>query len=359
MANGLNSSYFLVTDESGQSDAYFSIFVEVNADHSWNYYAAVVLIVLSGTLLLEGFASLILLCSHKKFQTVTNLLVLSNSFIALLLLPFSILMFLAAKDGQWLSGSISCKYSPFSILLSTFILVWVNAFIALDRHRQITSSASPQLRLKSAIVLLVITWIIGSVLLSPYFIVYDVLEIELDNIPYQICSRPSSVLATFLTAFTLTCSIIIPFVVLIVSYRQTFKEIQKNTLQLKKLKTPQPSSTPQRTSTLHGGPITSIAQREKRNKRYKRMVIILVFLVALFITLWLPLAILFVAITIDTNLKTYKLHSYHILLGVIGVLLNGCITPIFYLLTDANIRRYLFRKCSHRKNVTERSLTYA
>ena len=358
MDSGLNSSYFIIADESGVINTYFSIFVEIEAGHSWNYYISIIMITLSVILFCEGLISLISIFTYKKFRTVTNMFVLSNTFIAVLLLPYSVLMYIAARDGQWLSGVSTCKYPIFALLLSSFILVWVNAAIALDRHRQITSPSSPQLRLTSATLVLVLIWVVGSAVTSPYIAVYDVLQVGVNNSWYLICARPSNTLTTILTVVVLTCVIFIPFTVLIVSYVKMFNEIQRISRQLKQHRTLFEATVPRLQRTTQDSP-SSLTEKEKRNKRYKRLTIILVSLVILFVVLWLPLAILFAAVPLDQRTETYRLRSYHVSLSVCGVLLNGCVAPLFYSLTDANIRRHLFKRYRSPKHLNETAVTNA
>ncbi|XP_067952215.1 neuropeptide Y receptor type 2-like [Watersipora subatra] len=350
MKNGINTSYFSSRDEFGNRNIYFSIFVEVEAKHNLDKIFSTIIVAISAFLLLECVILTATFFIIKQFRNVTNLFVLSNTFVAVPLLAFSIYMLQAAYDGQWLSGATSCKYAPFAILLSAFVLVWVNAAIAIDRHRQIATSAKKQLQVTSATFVLILIWLVGSVLFSPYIFVYNILEVQVGKNRYKICTRDVSSFVSILTAFTIANIFIIPLTVILISYRRLYKEIQRVDTQLKQYKEVCKAPTPIVAST--SAQAALVDQQVKRNKRSKRLWKVLMAMVTLFAVMWLPLTFLFGAVTIDTILESYLLKSYQIVCGVCMMLLNAFITPIFYVYSDTNTRKVLISKCFPMKAVS-------
>lgn len=342
MSNSINSSYFIQFDESGNKVVYFSVWIDINAAHNANIAVANLLLSLSVILALESVSALAVFVAVKKLRTVTNLFIVCNTFGFLLLVPFGVFMHLAAEDGQWLLGTGACKYGVFSTLTTSFISMWIMAAIAIDRHRQITTPALAQLSLPSACLVMFLISVAGTIIMSPYIYIYVTMEVRIGEELFTICTRPASKITTILPPLAILFGFVIPLVIQSVCYTRILREIYKTNAKMTKRKIASVAPA-----------VTAVAQKppadDKRNKRYRNVVMTLVIILVVYILMWLPLCFLFVGMFFDEKKETYKLNSVHIVAGKCLVVFNACITPMIYALSDNNTRRVLFQHCIGKK----------
>ena len=357
---GLNHSWFNLWDNTtGSTTTYFSLWVEIGgSNRCGGLTVPSILIILSSLLSLETLLIAAVIISKKKLQTVTNFLVFSCTFIAPAALSFSVMMNIVSVAVHWSIGVPACKYATFAIVSASHYIMWTLAAIAIDRHRQITTPNKAQLRVTSASIVSAII-AVKSVLVSlPYTALYDVVKIREDNPTLYICARPSSVIASVYAFILVLFSFFAPLALLGICYHRIIKQISETQAKLR-------MHSKRNNSVMYGQgssmvrdqvqaitltPVTTppramLIQQEKRTRKYKRLVKVLVIIVILFIIMWLPLILLFALITLDERTESYRLRSYHILLGICGVVLNACITPVIYSLSDGNIKRTLFKRC--------------
>lgn len=342
---GLNHSWFVI---GAADNVYFSIWVEIDANHSYNQIIAGLNVLLSSLLLAEFILIGTLLILDRKLLTVTNFFIFSCAFIATLMLPFSIILYIVAAEGHWSVGQYACKFTGFSVISTFGFLMWTMAAIAVDRHRQITAPSKGQLKIKSACGITVLTAFTSVLLGIPYIILYEEVRVNCQHdTNCYICGRASSVVGSAYTVTAIILSFLVPLAVVCFCYRGIYLHFKRSHRRIEAHAHGVNTSVHIITSN-QGQPLqpdTVLTTHEKRMRKYQRIVKTLIIIVTTYVVMWLPLISLFGCITIDQEMKNYRLKSFHILAGVAGFILNTCITPLLYSLSDRNMKEAVFSRC--------------
>lgn len=333
--SNLDRSYFYVSEGDGVQALYFSFFNDIEPISKWDYVETGILATLTLCSCLENIFFIILLSYHKSLHTATNILVINVAAVSLLLTPMSVLICVANLSGQWTTGEFSCKFTIYSILQTSIVLIWTMAAIACDRYRKIVTPMKKQLRARSAGFIAVVLWLCGAIIIFPSAISQLTLTVQVEEESYDICTRTTDTFSVASPAVALVVGFFLPLIIILVSYHKVTSKLTHMKAQLGRFKDTSLKS--------KGGEQKLIKKETRQYTRHKRVTRTLISIVVIFLVMWSPDVTLLGFIIIDMRIQNLWLKGQYCLIGVCFLNLCAAITPLFYCISDSNVKECILR----------------
>ena len=254
-----------------------------------------------------------LLRNRPTYQFILNIVV-SDLTVGLLTMPFE---FVRELLDEWIFGTAACKIIEFVEIAVSGTAVFSHALIAFDRYRNLTRPYLPKLDARLVRKLIILSWLVPSLVTSPYLYLFEVQEID-SMIMCTPRAIPSKWLDKLYEAIEFVAVLLIPFLVLCWCYFHVTMIMWG--------RSPLVAADNMVTSR-H----SVIFQHKKRVTRTAGLVAIA------FVVCWLPTFILsFIRIVSGTD----HVHRRHILheIAMFGTFINEAINPIIYCAFDRNIK---------------------
>uniref|UniRef100_A0A674CXA1 Neuropeptide Y receptor type 2 n=1 Tax=Salmo trutta TaxID=8032 RepID=A0A674CXA1_SALTR len=245
------------------------------------------LIILLG---LVGNALVIYMIIHfRNMRTVTNFfianLALADLLVDTLCLPFKLVYTLL---DEWKFGAVLCHMVPFAQALSVHVSILMLAVIALERYRCIVFHLGQRLTWRSSLLIMAFTWTLSAVLAGPLAIFreYRQEEIPSINLRISVCYEKwpygSSRDGVIYSLSMLLLQYVLPLSIISYAYICIWVKLKN-----------------------HVSPASRIDAVQRRKKTTKMLVMVVV----VFATCWLPFHVFQLASDLDLvlSLRQYKL----------------------------------------------------
>ena len=299
-------------------------------------------IVLLLTALLGNIIVISVVFKSKRVQRNVNFLILnmaaSDLFVPVFVCPRKIVAILMDTESKWLltglAGQISCKAIFFAQDVATAVSIQTLVLIALERFMAVVFPLRiSMLTSRMRVVLIVLTWIVGSALHAPYFYIFKLAETGMEAhcvlswAPAFAEPRSSKIYATFLCVFL----ILIPFSLLSVIYSIIVWTLVRERNALK--------------HAVRGGVI-----RDRMNRNVLKMALTIV---AVFAICWAPFNIYMFVLIFVWNWKVPFCNTSNFqFTAVFLAYANTAINPLVYFVFVEHYRRILRKTLSVSKLYT-------
>ncbi|CAH1790030.1 unnamed protein product [Owenia fusiformis] len=250
---------------------------------------------------------LIVLMKHKGMRTRTNLflgnLAIADLAVGLLNMPFSLTTVI---KGHWIFGDVLCKINGF--VMPLFFVTSIHTLMYISVHKYITILKPFSQVMTTCRILMMIgaTWLWGGMI--GFTTLYAMNKVIYKPFATQCGPEYPHDLITYIHAIlTSGTGILIPFIVMTVTYICIFREIKRYGVRLEK-------NTNQEKATI-------LAQQ-------KRITMTLFIVVACFVVCWLPyfLYSIYASIIKDKSKIPHNLNAIVYWAGYF----NSCLNPIIY-----------------------------
>ncbi|XP_073951456.1 RYamide receptor-like isoform X2 [Choristoneura fumiferana] len=273
-----------------------------------------------------NFLVMWVVATSRRMQSVTNCyianLALADIVIGLFAVPFQ---FQAALLQRWLLPHFMCPFCPFVQALSVNVSVFTLTAIAIDRHRAIITPLSAHTSKRVAKVIIVFIWMLALSLAAPMAMSWEVImEEEQDPVTKMFFKKPFCAPSEFgshsLAIYRLLlyiCQYIIPLCVITFAYAH---------LALK----------------LWGAraPGNALEIRDANHMKNKKKVIkMLVLVVALFALCWLPLQSYLLLQSFFPSINEYKYINILFFCFDWLAMSNSCYNPFIYAIYNEKFKK--------------------
>ncbi|XP_041976564.1 probable G-protein coupled receptor 83 [Aricia agestis] len=305
----------------------------------------VLLSVLYGTIsvlaVVGNFLVMWVVATSRRMQSVTNCyianLALADIVIGLFAVPFQ---FQAALLQRWLLPYFMCAFCPFVQALSVNVSVFTLTAIAVDRHRAIITPLSAHTSKRIAKVVIVVIWVLALSLAAPMAMSWEVIMVPAEQDPdsklyYEkpFCA-PSEFGSNSLAIYRLLLYIfqyVIPLFVITFAYAHMAKK-------------------------LWGARAPGNAQEIRdanQMKNKKRVIKMLVLVVALFALCWLPLQSYMLLQSFFPSINEYRYINVLFFCFDWLAMSNSCYNPFIYAIYNEKFKkefkqRFTFRQKRNR-----------
>ncbi|KAJ2947015.1 hypothetical protein O0L34_g16359 [Tuta absoluta] len=273
-----------------------------------------------------NFLVMWIVATSRRMQSVTNCyianLALADIVIGLFAVPFQ---FQAALLQRWLLPNFMCPFCPFVQALSVNVSVFTLTAIAVDRHRAIITPLSAHTSKRVAKVIIVFIWVLALSLAAPMAMSWVVvMEDEFDPVTQVYRKKPFCQPSEFgvnsLTIYRLLLYIfqyVIPLFVITFAYAHMAMK-------------------------LWGARAPGNAQelRDANHMKNKKKVIkMLVLVVALFAICWLPLQSYMLLQSFFTSINEYKYINILFFCFDWLAMSNSCYNPFIYAIYNEKFKK--------------------
>ncbi|CAG9560491.1 unnamed protein product [Danaus chrysippus] len=325
--NGTNDTY-------NSSDTLYDVPTGMIVLLSFLYGSISVLAVVGNLLVMWVVAT------SRRMQSVTNCyianLALADIVIGLFAVPFQ---FQAALLQRWLLPYFMCAFCPFVQALSVNVSVFTLTAIAVDRHRAIIKPLSAHTSKRVAKVIIVIIWVLALILAAPMALSWEVIMVEeQDPVSKVFYEKPFCDTNEFgsnsIAIYRLLLYIfqyIIPLCVITFGYAHMAKK-------------------------LWGARAPGNAQEIRdanQMKNKKKVIKMLVLVVALFAICWLPLQSYLLLQSFDPSVNEYRYINVIFFCFDWLAMSNSCYNPFIYAIYNEKFKkefkqRFTFRRKRNR-----------
>ncbi|XP_022117160.2 RYamide receptor [Pieris rapae] len=273
-----------------------------------------------------NFLVMWVVATSRRMQSVTNCyianLALADIVIGLFAIPFQ---FQAALLQRWLLPHFMCAFCPFVQALSVNVSVFTLTAIAVDRHRAIITPLSAHTSKRVAKVIIVLIWILALSLATPMAMSWEVvMEQEQDPVSKMVYNKPFCTASEFgsnsLAIYRLLLYIfqyVIPLCVITFAYVHMAMK-------------------------LWGARAPGNAQETRdanHMKNKKRVIKMLVLVVALFAICWLPLQSYLLLQTLFPSINEYKYINVLFFCFDWLAMSNSCYNPFIYAIYNEKFKK--------------------
>ncbi|XP_013189300.1 RYamide receptor [Amyelois transitella] len=273
-----------------------------------------------------NFLVMWVVATSRRMQSVTNCyianLALADIVIGLFAVPFQ---FQAALLQRWLLPHFMCPFCPFVQALSVNVSVFTLTAIAVDRHRAIITPLSAHTSKRIAKVIIVFIWLLALSLAAPMAMSWEVImEDELDPITNQIYKKPFCAPSEFgshsLAIYRLLLYIfqyVIPLCVITFAYAHMAMKLWGAR-----------------------APGNALEARDANHMKNKKKVIkMLVLVVALFALCWLPLQSYMLLQSFFPSINEYRYINVLFFCFDWLAMSNSCYNPFIYAIYNEKFKK--------------------
>ncbi|XP_068630423.1 RYamide receptor-like [Battus philenor] len=273
-----------------------------------------------------NFLVMWVVATSRRMQSVTNCyianLALADIVIGLFAVPFQ---FQAALLQRWLLPHFMCAFCPFVQALSVNVSVFTLTAIAVDRHRAIITPLSAHTSKRVAKVIIVLIWVLALSLAAPMAMSWEVImEEEFDPVTLLFYKKPFCAASEFgshsLAIYRLLLYIfqyVIPLCVITFAYSHM-------ALKLWGARAP-------------GNAQESRDANQMKNK--KRVIKMLVLVVALFAICWLPLQSYMMFQSFFPSINEYRYINVIFFCFDWLAMSNSCYNPFIYAIYNEKFKK--------------------
>ena len=329
---------------------YFTFYSEFGRPHRWlPILEAVCVILLALVALVGNILVIIIIVWQRALRTVTNAFIANLAVCGILfVLGFPIIVLTRLRE-TWVFGEGVCKLLFFVQNYSAVASVWTLGLISYDRYKWVVRSGVGALKMRTAIIIIMLKTLLGLGLFTPIAIHFIVLELPLNNRTVKICTlvwpnspvRPSILYTSLMGTFF----IFIPFILITFFYSKIFQVLKRSRNNLMSYGSLSSDSD----GTMR--PIPSKSTGTGRTRRDRKIITMLVTVVVVFVVSWIPMFLVFVLMLYDGLSQALIVRSHYFLLAICIAFTNACINPIIYGVMNTNFTsalHALFGKCLRR-----------
>ncbi|CAD5225415.1 unnamed protein product [Bursaphelenchus okinawaensis] len=270
----------------------------------------------------------LLIAKIRRQMTVANVflinLAISDLLLCITALPITPVL---AFMKRWIFGDIMCKLVPFcqgiSVLISTYCL----CLIAVDRYRSIVTPLKVPWTTRQAQFFMFICWATAVVISLPLFIAQQLKHIAFSNITLcgQFCGEYNWPTDTrYKLAYgsaLLILTYLIPVSIMAFCYWKILQKVRQDWI-------------------VNTGSMLTEAQQAHTSVRKRRVMYVLILMVAVFMGSWMPLTI--VNILRDIGVSALEVQMYFKLLNAHAVAMSSIVSnPLLYFWMSKRHRRAL------------------
>ncbi|RWS29606.1 NPYLR1B-like protein [Leptotrombidium deliense] len=255
--------------------------------------------------------------TNKNMQTVTNMfitnLALSDILLCIFAVPFTPLYLLTLR--KWIFGSILCHFVPYAQGVSVYISAFTLMSIAIDRFFVIIYPFKPRMKIKVCLMIVACVWISAAMLTLPYGVFMELQDEEaicFENWPHDESKK----------AFGFSTSVlqfVIPFIIISFCYIRVCGKLRD------------------RARAKPGA--KSIRKEELERERTRRTNRMLIAMVIIFGSSWLPLNIHNLIIDFYVPANDWKYVRAFFLLAHAFAMSSTCYNPFLYAWLNENFRK--------------------
>ncbi|XP_035233184.1 prolactin-releasing peptide receptor-like [Stegodyphus dumicola] len=269
-----------------------------------------------------GICGNVLVCyvvfRNKSMQTVTNFfitnLALSDILLCTFAVPFTPLyMFLR----EWIFGRILCHLVPYAQGVSVYISAFTLMSIAIDRFFVIIYPFKPRLQVTYCYLIIISVWVLAGLLTLPYGIFMDLVPTEkglyCDEVWPHESSRKAFGFSTSVLQF------VIPFVIITFCYMKVCIKLKN------------------RARTKPGA--KSAKKEEMERERTRRTNRMLIAMVVIFGTSWLPINIYNLVVDFYIPASSWTFLNVIFFLSHATAMSSTCYNPFLYAWLNENFRK--------------------
>ncbi|XP_013177839.1 PREDICTED: substance-K receptor-like isoform X1 [Papilio xuthus] len=283
-----------------------------------------------------NFLVMWVVATSRRMQSVTNCyianLALADIVIGLFAIPFQ---FQAALLQRWLLPHFMCAFCPFVQALSVNVSVFTLTAIAVDRHRAIITPLSAHTSKRIAKVIIVFIWVLALSLAAPMAMSWEVImEQEIDPVTGLMYKKPFCTASEFgshsLAIYRLLLYVfqyVIPLCVITFAYAHMAMK-------------------------LWGARAPGNAQETRdanQMKNKKRVIKMLVLVVALFALCWLPLQSYMLLQSFFPSINEYRYINVIFFCFDWLAMSNSCYNPFIYAIYNEKFKKEFKQRFTLRK----------
>ncbi|XP_064620038.1 neuropeptide Y receptor type 2-like isoform X1 [Lineus longissimus] len=268
---------------------------------------------------------------NRKMQTVTNIFIVNMAFADVLIGLFSIpFQFHAAILQRWVLAAFMCPLAPFVQVMTVNVSIFTLMILAIDRYFAVIHPLKPRVSKQIAKIAIAITWTFAILSGLPTLFFNKVILIQDEMHPGRMkdfCDNIwPEVFRKMYTIYLVVLQYILPLSVILCAYIRVGCRVWGSK-----------------------SPGFAVDSRDRIINRNKRKVIkMLIVVVALFALCWLPLQAYHLLAEIDERVNQYKYINIIWFCSNWLAMSNSCYNPFIYGLLSEKYKRafrQLFAQC--------------
>ncbi|KAK6753771.1 hypothetical protein RB195_013015 [Necator americanus] len=264
----------------------------------------------------------------RKRSTVANVflvnLAVSDLLLCITAVPITPVL---AFMKRWMFGLVLCKIVPSCQAISVLISSWCLCYIAIDRYRSIVTPLKEPWKLKHAQRILICTWLVAMFASSPLYFSQSLKTLTMANISLcgEFCGEfnwDQEEHTKLVYGFSLlVVQFVIPAIIMSFCYWKILQKVRADWI-------------------VEEGSMLTAAQQAQTAVRKKRVMYVLILMVVVFMTSWLPLSA--VNLIKDLEIPLILEQMYFKLLNVHAIAMTSVVwNPLLYFWMSKRHRRAL------------------
>ena len=280
-------------------------------------YIVIFLLGISGNLLV-----VYVVVKNKSMQTITNIfitnLALSDIMMCLLAVPFTPL---SAFLNNWVFGEGLCHLVPMTLGVSVYVSTLTSTAIAIDRYFVIVHPFKPRMQVCVCLLLIVAIWII-SVSISLPLGIYQEVNWNQKEDTYKCQERwPKDTARQFFTVTSLVLQYLVPCSIISFCYAKVSLVLGH------------------RSRSRIGTGTRSRDRDEMEIRRKRRTNKMLIAMISIFVTCWLPLNMVHISSEFNDNLLKWQFFYLMFFVAHVIAMSSTVYNPFLYAWMNENFRK--------------------
>ena len=336
-----NKSYFYGDDtpyETGWGNrSYFTYHGQFN--RYWRgivYLEAVVMAFLMLTGICGNVLVTYIVLKYKIMHNISSISIASMGCAGVLFLLGVPFIATTRVTQSWIFGRVLCGFMWYGQLSSGTIVIWTMAFISIDRYRHLVTPLKRQCSNKSARIVILMIWLINLIGYIPLILAFTTREFDFGSTKVTICTLIFPYLngvrvSSFFAVGVAIIGYIMPLSTMIHNYWKIGKTLRKRKIN-------------QHSHQKNMPPLSSSEQKVSRPiaraKRDINVIKQLILQLVVFLIMWLPIVMFFVAIQIDFYTDKMQLRSQFLIAAMCVAFSYSGLNPFLYSVYNKSCRHH-------------------
>jgi neuropeptide F receptor len=272
-----------------------------------------------------NFLVCFVVCRQRTMQTVTNFFITNLAIADVLLCLFCVSLtptytFL----GQWIFGTFLCHLVAFLQCFCVYLSTLTLTSIAIDRFFVIIFPFRPRMKICTCLVILVLIWTFALLLTFPYGYFMEIAVEVIDNESVTLCNEawPTEDDRKLFGTVTSVLQFFLPFFIILVCYLCIFVKLQRNKKKLSKSKNSKKKNN---------------SEKVLRKKTTTNQMLVL--MVGIFGTCWLPLNVINILDDFNLNLNENAYYNFYFFFAHLLAMSSVIYNPFLYAWLNENFRK--------------------
>lgn len=272
-----------------------------------------------------NFLVCFVVCRQRTMQTVTNFFITNLAVADVLLCLFCVTLTPTYTFvGKWMFGKFLCHLVAFLQCFCVYLSTLTLTSIAIDRFFVIIFPFRPRMKISTCCIILVLIWLVAILLTFPYGYFVQIKMELMDNEVVPLCNEawPTEDDRKLFGTVTSVLQFFLPFFIILVCYLCIFVKLQRNKKKLSKTKNSKKKNSNEKV----------LRKKTTTNQ-------MLVLMVGIFGTCWLPLNVINMLEDFNLNINESEYYNFLFFLTHLLAMSSVIYNPFLYAWLNENFRK--------------------